>query len=921
MANDSEVNVKIGADIADLKAKLGEATSAFKSSTDQIKENANSLRDQVTSSMAGVSKAFGLVTLGIAAITTALAGGAAMRGMVEKSIEMSSEANKLSKALGITVSAAGVLADALGDVGSSAEQYISVSQRLGRQVKTNEDGLKAMGVETRNADGTLKNQRDIMSAALKTVGEYTVGIDRNQAAMAIFGGRVGDLSAMLRVNDEKLKEVAETQKLLGSEITPANIAAMRKYKDTMADVHNVLDAVQKAVGDVVIPRLTALGEWFASIGPAAVRVMREAMNIYTVTMDAVGSVVGTLWEILQTAFKGIGDISKAIFGSGGQAITALEFFVNVLKVVQVSVIVFREAFEQAFNGIQTLLRTVGIALGGFAATANAALHFDFAGAKAAMKATSEDIVASLKKGMTDAVEIARKGRTDIDNALLGVNKAPSGDEKPKIGKAFAGSGKDKGAGADKSQMAVYEEQLIATKIALIRNEGRLMQKAEEEKFWIDIKALHTTSANDGLAIDKKIATDRLAIEQVALVNQITNLDFQGKLVKIAEDSKIAILRKTLEDYKKIYGEDSQNVKAVQAQLNAAMQKASDDRVALAQQEMELKAKIYGKDSEQFRKAEENKTIVAAEEKSKRDLKTATDALTASQSALNIAMHEGNAAMQQADLIDQQLTNTVNQLNRAQKAGQITTMENANAQVASRKLAAEAAMPLLQSALAFAQAEAGAAQSANDFYSAQSKILDIQNRINQATYDMTAMWASTDHIRKASTDALSTALSSIFDGTKKAKDAFLDMFKSIEKAITDMVAKNLAEKLMNSLFRAGGSGPGGGGGFLDNLFGSLMGAGQPVSAGAGLGTFGSIFSSAGGEWSVPADRLNFVHKNETILPASMAQKFRDSVEGGGKATTMQVTNNFTVSGAVDRSTQDQIAMMAATAMNNSMRRNG
>jgi hypothetical protein len=48
----------------------------------------------------------------------------------------------------------------------------------------------------------------------------------------------------------------------------------------------------------------------------------------------------------------------------------------------------------------------------------------------------------------------------------------------------------------------------------------------------------------------------------------------------------------------------------------------------------------------------------------------------------------------------------------------------------------------------------------------------------------------------------------------------------------------------------------------------------------LALLGGIKSSAGGEWRVGSDRLNMVHKDETILPASIATPLRDSVENGG-----------------------------------------
>ena len=44
--------------------------------------------------------------------------------------------------------------------------------------------------------------------------------------------------------------------------------------------------------------------------------------------------------------------------------------------------------------------------------------------------------------------------------------------------------------------------------------------------------------------------------------------------------------------------------------------------------------------------------------------------------------------------------------------------------------------------------------------------------------------------------------------------------------------------------------------------------------------GGLISSAGGEWDVDQDRLNLVHKNETILPATIAAPMREFFSNGG-----------------------------------------
>jgi hypothetical protein len=79
--------------------------------------------------------------------------------------------------------------------------------------------------------------------------------------------------------------------------------------------------------------------------------------------------------------------------------------------------------------------------------------------------------------------------------------------------------------------------------------------------------------------------------------------------------------------------------------------------------------------------------------------------------------------------------------------------------------------------------------------------------------------------------------------------------------------------------------------------------------AGVMAFGGmISSSAGGEWDVPNDRLNLVHKNETILPATIAAPMREFFANGGIGNVglpEQATSNS--------NTGAGLAMTAASAL--------
>jgi hypothetical protein len=154
------------------------------------------------------------------------------------------------------------------------------------------------------------------------------------------------------------------------------------------------------------------------------------------------------------------------------------------------------------------------------------------------------------------------------------------------------------------------------------------------------------------------------------------------------------------------------------------------------------------------------------------------------------------------------------------------------------------------------------------------------------------------------NSFGTLLSDLMSGTKSWKQAMLDAVNSITKALNDLVAKKLAQQLFG-----GGTA---GGGIIDSLMSGLFGGGGGggvTPGGFGLGGF-DIPAFALGTNYVPRDTLAVVHKGEAIVPAAYNK--------GGRS--LNVTNNFSVSGPVNTQTQDQIAAKSARATQRAMYRN-
>jgi hypothetical protein len=642
----------------------------------------------------------------------------------------------------------------------------------------------------------------MMMSALEVVGQYAEGTDRNQAAMAVFGGRVGDLNAMLRLNEEKLAATAKLQKEMGTTITPEAVKSAIEYKDTMAEVGSVFDGVQKIIGDRVIGRLTEMGKKFVELAGFIADGMNAAMDVYDEVMRTLAEVGEVVWDAIKEAFGGIASIAKEVFGDGGEAITPLEFVLNVFRVVQVAVIGFRVGFEEAFNAVLTVVRVAGAEFGTFAAVMDRLLHLDFAGAKAAAKAGMEGMNNEQQKGIDAAIAIAEKGREDIDNALIGKkgvkDQEKSEEDKNKPHKKFTGKPEKS---KDESQMPVLEQQLIADKINMIEKTGHMMSKEEESAWWKAKQAMMVEGSADYVAINKKMLSERLADDEK---NYKDSRELEQ--LAIAEQRKMAV----------------EGIAAREAEVK--------QRLAMGQIEKPEELRL-------MKELEDEKYALAVQ--SQMDL---------------YALHAGDDVAQQKDLMAIQdlwrkHTATIGQLNNQLALDQKAQTDKL---FAPMKTAFDGVLNgMLNGTLTLQKALQNIWQSIAASYA-------------KMALDMGIEWVKKEIIETSATriqTAIRTALgleASAVSKTTKATEVAVTVPAEAAKGAAGAASSQAAIPIIGPALAEEA---------FASVTGLIMGA-------------ESIASSAGGEWNVPEDRLNLVHKNETILPANIATPLRNMVEGGG-----------------------------------------
>lgn len=230
--------------------------------------------------------------------------------------------------------------------------------------------------------------------------------------------------------------------------------------------------------------------------------------------------------------------------------------------------------------------------------------------------------------------------------------------------------------------------------------------------------------------------------------------------------------------------------------------------------------------------------------------------------------------------------------------------------------------------------------------AMKEQIDLMNQIDKASMteeqriqlaklglEYKKLAASMNPLKDQFDDIFSNSFSSfredILSGNKTIGESFKGLFKSIEKGITDLVAKELSQKLMQSLIPSGKDGSGGITGLLASVFGGASSGGSSGGAGAGgflsmIGGFLTGTRAVGGPVAPGGRYLVGENGPETLIMGNGGGNILNSSD---TKRNMGGQNNYNVNFQVNakdaasfNSSKDQIMGDLQMAMNRASKRN-
>lgn len=392
-----------------------------------------------------------------AAFAVAIGAGLGVKRLVDEAAGMTEAAMDMARALGITTNEASAVRAALEDVGATPEEFTTAAKGMSKQLKANEDDLKAMGLATRDAAGNLRPMNDLMIDGIAIANSYREGADRNIAAQVLFGKGVDGTSKLLLYSRQAFEEGSQAARDLGTEIGAKAVAAWQSFDAASDRATLSVRGLVNVAGQALMPVVTDIIRAFNAAMPAAVAVTKFALGSLTAAFLYVKNGVVVLWETINA-----------------MVITVAE-------------------------PIRALGEAVGKALVG-----------DFAGAAAAIKGVPSTIVAAWGTAFDRMTEMSVETRNRVaalfgPDSFAGKGGGVEGTNTARTGKP-AKADKAEKPEAEKSMMAYYQAQLEQEKLVAARMDAtRDYSMQQETAYWQNLLDTAELTGKDRIEIGRRVA--------------------------------------------------------------------------------------------------------------------------------------------------------------------------------------------------------------------------------------------------------------------------------------------------------------------------------------------------------------------------------------------------------------------------------
>ncbi|QIL71672.1 hypothetical protein G7048_15700 [Diaphorobacter sp. HDW4B] len=299
------LEIQMLANLAELKKQMDQGVGIVKGASEQMQKAAE---------LAG--KALGLIgaSLSVAAFT----------GFIKKAIDAADALDEMSGRVGVSTKELSQLQLAYKQAGIGNDGMASSLAKLSKEMSDGNVGLRALGVNAKNADGSLRSTTSVL---LEVADKFTTledGASKTALAMEIFGKSGAEMVPLLNSGSEGIRELTEMSEKLGLVIEDDVGAKAGQFNDTLELLQLGVQGVGTRVAGQLLPTLNNLtgsfletmtqGERLARVSDIIASAMK---GLYSIGIGVV-EVFNTVGKTLAAALAQAMAVLKGNFGEAGR---------------------------------------------------------------------------------------------------------------------------------------------------------------------------------------------------------------------------------------------------------------------------------------------------------------------------------------------------------------------------------------------------------------------------------------------------------------------------------------------------------------------------------------------------------------------------------------------------------------------------
>lgn len=207
--------------------------------TDREVKNLEKASQETANAMSSIAQAADKVAQGAQKVadktrglSTAAAGAlGAIGGLAYKTMQSADELNTLAKQTGFSVEELQKFQYASDLVDVSMSDITGAATKLKKAVASDSDELAALGVKTKNADGSFRDINDIFYDSIAALGNIQNETERDAKAMAIFGRSADSLAGIVDDGGKALKELGQEAEDMGLIMSGDTVDSLNAVND------------------------------------------------------------------------------------------------------------------------------------------------------------------------------------------------------------------------------------------------------------------------------------------------------------------------------------------------------------------------------------------------------------------------------------------------------------------------------------------------------------------------------------------------------------------------------------------------------------------------------------------------------------------------------------------------------------------